>query len=558
MLARVEAWEEPAALARRLGPFGFQWLCACAIFPVQRFPLTVHLGAVLAAIVGRPAPDADEQRALYQLPWFRRGRIPQALRGELVAAIDPDLAGRLRAEIEDLLRSWSAPRAAPPTDRALRMFGGGAGLGADVDLAGDADDAILAAFVLGYPPPRRGMAVGAWLGRLLGLRTRVGDLALAAAVVAASLAAALAVAFWIVQPEWFQAPKQVVTQERRALPTQPATTPAPPAMPPAGSEKPKSVVGGTEGSGPASSPVELPPATTNSGWKLLAAGESPRAFEVFRDCPDCLDMVALPGGTFTMGSPKDEPGRYDDEDQVSVTLPAFAISRFPVTRGQYAAFLAATGRATTAGCYTGAVNDKGEQTMDPQASWRDPKFAQDDSHPVVCVNWDDASAYAAWMKQRTGHDYRLLSEAEYEYANRAGTETAYFWGPDANAGCAFANMADVKAKRANSGWTTVSCDDGYLYTSPVGHFTANPWGLYDTTGNVWSWTADCYADSNATNSRNGAANSTEDCSRRVVRGGSWYDGPRDLRSASRGRSTATYRYFIIGFRLARTLSPPSP
>ncbi len=274
---------------------------------------------------------------------------------------------------------------------------------------------------------------------------------------------------------------------------------------------------------------------------VLAAGARPGDFEAFRDCADCLDMVALPGGTFTMGSPKDEPGRFDDEDQVDVMLSGFALSRFPVTRGQYAAFAAATGRMDNGGC-----------------GWRDPGFAQDDSHPVVCVTWDDAEAYAAWMTKRTGRAYRLSSEAEYEYADRAGTKAAYFWGSDANAGCGYANLADATYKRAYPGWPTVTCDDGYEHTSPVGHFKANPWGLFDISGDVLSWTADCHADSYARNPKDGRPYAPANCDGRVLRGGSWLTGPRGARAALRVSYTPTLRDNYFGFRLARTLSRPSP
>ncbi len=287
---------------------------------------------------------------------------------------------------------------------------------------------------------------------------------------------------------------------------------------------------------------------------VLGPGQRPGAFAAFRDCADCLDMVALPGGTFTMGSPKTDPWRERDENQVRVTLPRFAISRFPVTRGQYAAFAAATGRGAEGGCVTDRAKT-GAWAVDPLGTWRDPAFAQDDSHPVVCVDWDDARAYAAWMKARTGRDYRLPSEAEYEYANRAGTKTTYFWGPDANTGCAHANIADAAAKRAFPRWITATCDDGYERTSPVGHFAPNPWGLFDITGNVWSWTADCYASDHASNPRDGRPYAPAHCDRRVIRGASWYFSPWDARAASRDFDAPTYRDGDLGFRLARTLSP---
>jgi formylglycine-generating enzyme required for sulfatase activity len=296
--------------------------------------------------------------------------------------------------------------------------------------------------------------------------------------------------------------------------------------------------------------------TTPAGTRapVLASGQAPGAFQAFRDCADCVEMVALPGGTFTMGSPAGEAGRGSDEDQVSVTLPGFAISRFPVTRGEYAAFVAATGRATQGGCYTDRVT-KGSWAVDAAGTWRDPAFAQTDRHPVVCVDWADAEAYARWMKQRTGQDYRLISEAEYEYANRGGRQSTYFWGTDGNTGCAYANGADATLKRAfpDKTWSFASCDDGYERTSPVGAFSANPFGLFDITGNVWSWTADCYVSSYGSNPRNGQPNTTGGCAYRVIRGGSWYDNPQFLRSANRHGYAPTVRINYVGFRLSRTL-----
>jgi formylglycine-generating enzyme required for sulfatase activity len=277
-------------------------------------------------------------------------------------------------------------------------------------------------------------------------------------------------------------------------------------------------------------------------------------FALFRECDGCPEMVVIPAGEFTMGSPSTETGRHSDEDQVSVTLPRFALSRFPVTRGEYAAFVDATGRATPGGCRTDRAT-RGSWQSDPLGTWRDPAFAQTDRHPVVCVDWAEAEAYARWTKQRTSQAYRLVTEAEYEYANRGGRGSAYFWGGDSAGACDFANGADATLRRAFSDNTRSfnACDDGYERTSPVGSFAANPFGLFDTTGNVWSWTADCYVASHSSNPRNGQANTTGDCANRVVRGGSWFFNPQGLRSAVRGRGTPTSRDGNLGFRLARTL-----
>lgn len=285
---------------------------------------------------------------------------------------------------------------------------------------------------------------------------------------------------------------------------------------------------------------------------LVADPSSLPDFALFRECEGCPEMVVIPGGSFLMGSPAGEPGREGDEEQVSVSLGRFAVSRFPVTRGEYAAFSAATSRAVEGGCYTDRAQ-KGSWAPDPSGTWRDPAFAQTDRHPVVCVNWADASAFAAWTQRRTGQPYRLISEAEYEYANRAGTPTAYFWGADINRGCVFANVADATLRAAFSGRTTAACKDGYERTSPVGAFRANPWGLFDATGNVWSWTADCYEASYANNPKDGSATTTSNCARRVVRGGSWLNYPLNLRSAIRSWFIPSFRANFLGFRLARTL-----
>ncbi len=264
-------------------------------------------------------------------------------------------------------------------------------------------------------------------------------------------------------------------------------------------------------------------------------------------------MVALPAGSFLMGSPDSEPGRSSDEGpQRTVRLDAFAAGRFEVTRGQYAAFVAATGRATGGDCWTDPAK-RGEGAPDPAGTWRDPAFAQDDRHPVVCVSWEDARGYVAWLKQRTGKNYRLLTEAEWEYAARGGTQTAYFWGSDVKAGCAYANGADATLIRTYADGLGMNCDDGVLNTARVGSYRANPFGLYDMAGNVWEGIGDCYADSYSGLGTNNPLNTTQGCSLRVVRGGAWYNRPQHLRSAFRGRLAPSNRYGDIGFRLARTL-----
>src|SRR5207253_3640323 len=148
------------------------------------------------------------------------------------------------------------------------------------------------------------------------------------------------------------------------------------------------------------------------------------ADESFKDCPDCPEMVVVPAGSYTMGATPDEEVATGREDQVRVAIAKpFAVGRFAVTRGEFAAFVAATGHKTDGGCYR-----LSEPKRDPDRNWDTPGFTQHDRHPVVCVNWNDASAYAAWLSSLTGKNYRLPSEAEREYVTRAASTTPFWWG----------------------------------------------------------------------------------------------------------------------------------
>ncbi len=213
---------------------------------------------------------------------------------------------------------------------------------------------------------------------------------------------------------------------------------------------------------------------------LLAALGIRQAGEVFRDCETCPEMVVIPAGSFMMGSPAGEKDRDDDEGpqhQVTLAEP-FAVGKYEVTRGEYASFARATGRRHGNSCWT---YEGGEYKERADRSWRNPGFTQGENHPVVCVHWDDAGAYVNWISRETGKNYRLLSESEWEYAARGGTQTRYSWG-DA-IGRNRANCAGCGSR-----W------DGEK-TAPVGSFSANEFGLYDMHGNVREWTQDCWNDS---------------------------------------------------------------
>ncbi len=278
-----------------------------------------------------------------------------------------------------------------------------------------------------------------------------------------------------------------------------------------------------------------------------------RVGKVFRDCGECPEMVVVPAGSYLMGSPSTEVGRDDDEGpvhQVVIGEP-FAVGVKEVTRGEYMRFVRVTGHSAGDSCWTyedGEWKDRGGR------NWEDPGFGQMDGHPVVCVNWEDAKGYVEWLSRETGEEYRLLSEAEWEYVARGERETRY-WGEDGQ--CGYANGADraLKGRYSDWKWEVASCNDGHVHTAPVGSFASNGFGLYDVLGNVWEWVEDCWKESYAGAPSDGRAWESGNCGRRVLRGGSWSDVPWLLRSASRGRDATGNRYDDFGFRVARTLTP---
>ena len=291
---------------------------------------------------------------------------------------------------------------------------------------------------------------------------------------------------------------------------------------------------------------------------------------VFRDCPDCPEMVVIPAGEFMMGSPSSEDGQADREGpRHQVTLKSFALGRFEVTRAEYAAFVSATGHPDGDQCLTDDGRGNWEWRWRNGASWRDPRFRQGGDHPVVCVSWEDAQSYVAWLSRETGERYRLASEAEWEYAARAGTSTLRrYWG-DSSGQCVHANGGDLslrrRYRRVERFDSPASCDDGMVHTAPVGSYEANAFGLFDMLGNVLEWVEDCWHENYEGAPRDGAA-WVRDCdgevwvrrsgdNRRVTRGGSWASSLNSswLRFQSRGWAILAYRSSMYGFRVARTL-----
>ena len=244
--------------------------------------------------------------------------------------------------------------------------------------------------------------------------------------------------------------------------------------------------------------------------------------DTFRDCLECPEMVVVPAGSFTMGSPQSEKGRtYYEGPQHRVTFSQpFAVGKYAVTFDEWDACVA------DGGC-------NGYKPSD--ADWGRGK------RPVVNVSWNDAQAYISWLKRKTGRDYHLLSEAQREYVTRAGTTTPFWWG--------FSISAD-QANYTEDGETK----SRYRYqTAPVNSFQPNPWGLFQVHGNVLEWTEDCWKEDYSGAPTDGSAWTSKDCASRVVRGGSWETFPRYLRSANRDRYIAVNRSPRYGFRVARTL-----
>lgn len=280
----------------------------------------------------------------------------------------------------------------------------------------------------------------------------------------------------------------------------------------------------------------------------------PAAIDEIWDAAYAPRLMVIPAGEYTMGSPSSETGRDSSEGprhRVRIGYP-LAVGKYPVTVQQFATFVAETSHETGDSCQA-FVKGKFDYSMG--AGWRNPGFPQGDDHPVVCLDWHDARAYAAWLTKKTGHTYRLLSEAEYEYVTRAGTTTAYWWGDDPGRACEHVNGADLDAKAEPylDYWTVNDCHDGHAYTASVNSFKPNPFGLYGTSGNSASWLEDCWTDSYNGASNDGSSRSADNCLAPMIRGGTWSDKPSSLRSALRGWNIHNIRFSMNGLRVARVL-----
>lgn len=302
-------------------------------------------------------------------------------------------------------------------------------------------------------------------------------------------------------------------------------------------------------------------AVTGAGYDSARDGDVPGRVPgaVFRDCPQCPEMVVVPAGSFTMGSSAAEKswavshgaskGSVADEaPQHSVTLRSFALGKYDVTRREYAVFSTETGYSAGGGCrvYDGSHMDNSFWPKQADRSWQSPGFDQSGRDPVVCVSWPDARAYVSWLNRKVGHagaaasvgPYRLPSESEWEYAARAGRASRFWWGDDDRDVSRYAWYKDNAGGR----------------THPVGSTPANAFGLYDMAGDVWQWNEDCYAESYADAPGDGSPVEVggPGCMR-VDRGSSWAYASWLLRAATRERNLPDMRDVVLGFRVAKTL-----
>lgn len=269
---------------------------------------------------------------------------------------------------------------------------------------------------------------------------------------------------------------------------------------------------------------------------LLAPNHTPLPFEMYRDCENTPELVRLPGGAFVMGESGGVGHTYELPLR-EVQVPPFSIGRYEVT------FLE----------WDDCHRDGGCVKLPDDEGWGRG------FRPVINVSWVDAKQYVTWLSNRTGQRYRLPSEAEWEYAARAGTTTPFSWGDASGEACRYGNTFDLTATKSYPNWFWYThCADAFINTAPAGTFLPNPWGIFDMHGNVWEWVEDCWHSDYTSAPTDGSAWVTgPDCGKRVNRGGGWGNHPRSMRSANRDADSATGSGDAFGFRVVRE-DPPRP
>jgi formylglycine-generating enzyme required for sulfatase activity/DNA-binding winged helix-turn-helix (wHTH) protein len=276
----------------------------------------------------------------------------------------------------------------------------------------------------------------------------------------------------------------------------------------------------------------------------------------FQDCETCPEMIVLPAGEFLMGSPASETGRVDVEGLPRrVVIPKrIAIGKFEITVDQMSAFMVETGMSIGGSCRRLVNPERPPPTWSaPEASLENPGFEITGSHPAVCISWHEAQSYVAWLQRRTGKPYRLPTEAEWEYAARAGTTTRYSFGNEETALCAFARFADLGSQ---FGWRDACYSELAAYgAAPVGSFKSNQWGIFDMHGNVWEWVEDCWTPNPLEIPVDGSAFARPgNCEIGVIRGGSFSSSSIMVRSAIRSPMRTANHMYNAGLRVALTLS----
>jgi sulfatase modifying factor 1 len=277
---------------------------------------------------------------------------------------------------------------------------------------------------------------------------------------------------------------------------------------------------------------------------------------IFRECADCPEMMVIAPGKFTMTRKSARDGRKDDDPEgvpksrasrEVVIGEAFALGIYPVTRQEFGAYARETHRVTEKGCH---VQRDGVWMFEARNDWEHPGFLQTRRDPVTCVNWNDALGYIQWLnakrrsREKDGPNalpYRLPTWEEAEYAARGGTTTSYYWGEQPRR-----DKANYGIERCLPCGPKREGADRWLYTSPVGSFPPNPFGLYDMVGNAWQWIQRCQPDPNA--------HPSKECRSQALYGGSWLTNPEYLRTGEYSSADIWHRNNEIGFRVARTLN----
>lgn len=308
---------------------------------------------------------------------------------------------------------------------------------------------------------------------------------------------------------------------------------------------------------------------TPSAQQATSVGPTaPKAGETFRDAPWAPEMTVIPAGSFMMGT--DEAFAQADRipqqfrawerpvHEVTIARP-FAVGTTEVTRGQYRAFVEDSGYDAGGDCRVWNF-EKGAWDVRADKNWADAGYPQTDDHPVVCIDWAGAKAYVDWLAKKTGKPYRLLSEAEFEYAALGGQTFPRFWGASLRTACDYANIQDLTAQKAFMGaggndvpWDNFQCEDGYLFSAPVKSFRPNGYGLYDIIGNAVEWLADCEHESFDGAPIDGSAWMTGPCTAHLERGGSWIAPPWVARASRRHWTASTWKMNLMTVRVALSL-----